>query len=53
MNHTLKTRSALVREAEAGLRRERLNRDGWKILGVCVLFVALMLLAAFVDGVTK
>lgn len=53
MNHTIKERSALVREAEAGLRRERFNRDGWQMVFICVLFMALMLLAAFLDGPTR
>lgn len=67
MNHTLKTRSALVRHAERGLgisgrptaasdvvcaaRRERARHASQQILAVCITGIAVMLLAVFIGQV--
>lgn len=51
MNHTLKTRSLLVREAERNLRRERSQEASAKIFAVCLFVIVAYLLVAFVQGV--
>ncbi len=50
LNHTLRTRSALIRSAEARLRRDR-YRQSAQIFGVSAFVIVVFLIAAFVGQV--
>lgn len=47
MNHTMKNRSALVRSAEAGLRREQLRRERATVFAICAVVIGSYLLIHF------
>lgn len=51
MNQTFKTRSALLRAADEGLRRER-YRHSSQVFAVCAFIIAAFLVAAFLSQVT-
>lgn len=47
MNHTMKNRSALVRSAEAGLRREQRRRESATIFAICAVVIGTYILIQF------
>lgn len=51
MNHTLKHRSALIRAAEAGLRRERIRSQSAAIFAVSTFVIVAFLIGAFIQQV--
>lgn len=52
-NQTFRTRSALTRAAERGLRREQRRQDAGRIASICIFILAVYLLATMIAQVMQ
>lgn len=52
-NQTFRTRSALTRAAEKGLRREQRRQDAGRIASICIFVLAAYLLATLISQVIQ
>lgn len=53
MNHTFRTKSALTRAAEEGLRREQRRNQSAAIFAVCAFVIAAYIIATIISQVIQ